>query len=73
MEYPGHYKTPIIELDPDSLLLTMSIDDRIRVMRLREKQRLAYFKTFRGKMENLIWHYRGRISDWIAPKGWNDE
>ena len=68
-DYPGRYKTPTIdvklELPPWEEWM-----ERHREMRARQE---AYRKTFRGRIEAFIYYWRGRLSDWIAPDGWNDE
>jgi hypothetical protein len=30
-------------------------------------------KSLQAKIAHQIWYWRGRLSDWIAPEGWNDE
>ena len=44
-----------------------------RRVRERAEQKLAYRKTLRVQIEDRVYRLRGRIADWIAPEGWNDE
>ena len=65
--YPGQYHTPRIVTVP------MNWIEMQRRVRERAEQKLAYRKTLRVQIEDRVYRLRGRIADWIAPEGWNDE
>ncbi len=68
-EYPGKLTSPVITLkgwDPPS------IEEWLESSRQAREREYAYNRSFKGRILNRIRWWRGCLSDWIAPEGWND-
>ena len=69
ISYPSRFSTPVIGVN----IKFPPFDVILARRRAAEEIELAYRKTWRGRIENRVRYWRGRLSDFIAPDGWNAE
>lgn len=72
MEYPGKLSTPAIGWNGGTYW-EMNFEDREKLRKEAIAREAAYRNSLKGRIEHKVWCWRGKMADWIAPEGWNDD
>lgn len=71
---PGQYAGYVGRVSPGGWHMSEGFEAYLRSQQVRwVPGKVEPKKSLQAKIAHQIWYWRGRLSDWIAPEGWNDE